>query len=103
MHEINYRRFFDINELAGIRMEDPEVFAATHELVLALIARGAIDRPAARSLDGLFDPGRLSRTRLAVADAATAGPLYIVVEKILSAGETLPTEWKAHGTTGYDF
>jgi (1->4)-alpha-D-glucan 1-alpha-D-glucosylmutase len=97
-HEINYRRFFDINDLVGLRMEDPEVFRATHTLVLSWIRDRKISGLRLDHVDGLFDPRRyLERLR----DAA--GPLYVVVEKILSDGETLPASWPVHGTTGYDF
>lgn len=144
--EINYRRFFDINDLAAIRVEEPEVFLAVHDLIIALLASGKarglrIDHP-----DGLWDPadyfGRLQITYIArciaqrlVAESTDEEPLtdeeldkvtqevtrwftqqtrkqgyrpeqlplYVVVEKILSDREKLPTDWAVHGTTGYDF
>jgi (1->4)-alpha-D-glucan 1-alpha-D-glucosylmutase len=99
--EINYRRFFDINELAAIRMEDAEVFDATHILVLRLIREGIINGLRLDHVDGLFDPrGYFDRLHQAV------GPdrrIYVTVEKILSEGERLPEDWAVHGTTGYDF
>lgn len=135
--EINYRRFFDINDLAAIRVELPEVFQATHQLIFRLLAEGKatglrVDHP-----DGLWDPPRyfrqLQETYVlykiqALLDpeamtedlerevtawfndefkpsktAATLWPLYVVAEKILSEGESLPLDWAVDGTTGYDF
>ncbi|MHB8647176.1 MAG: malto-oligosyltrehalose synthase [Thermomicrobiales bacterium] len=137
--EINYRRFFDVNQLAAIRVELPEVFKATHDLVFRLLAEGKatslrIDHP-----DGLWDPPHYFRqlqeqyllacvrARMPEHDAEEAGeleaavrawfdahiandgerppqlPLYVVAEKILTEGETLPEEWLVAGTTGYDF
>ena len=135
--EINYRRFFDINELAAIRMELPEVFGSTHRLLFRLLAEGQatglrIDHP-----DGLRDPAAycrqlqenyvLARVRAELppggepADLekevaarfaarqeerpgpAAGPPLYVVAEKILAEGESLPPDWNVDGTTGYDF
>ncbi|NTU85200.1 MAG: malto-oligosyltrehalose synthase, partial [Chloroflexales bacterium] len=139
--EINYRRFFDINDLAAIRVELPEVLQATHQLIFRLLADGQasglrIDHP-----DGLWSPPAYFRQlqesylsywtarRLAGADGAvsedaaeearawieaalgqpttaaeaTRWPLYVVAEKILSDGESLPEDWAVEGTTGYDF
>ncbi|MDH5207139.1 MAG: malto-oligosyltrehalose synthase [Burkholderiaceae bacterium] len=115
--EINYRRFFDINDLAAVRVEEPTVFDATHTLVLGLLQSGRaqalrIDHP-----DGLRDPAayfvRLqqhaaracgSPAAPAVASGATVEPAaYMVVEKILACDEGLPGDWPVHGTTGYDF
>jgi len=115
--EINYRRFFDVNELAALRVEDPEVFAAAHEVILRLVHAGQVTGLRIDHVDGLFDPtGYLValqeqchravdipshvRPRSSVADG---NGCYIVVEKILAENETLPTEWPVHGTTGYDF
>jgi (1->4)-alpha-D-glucan 1-alpha-D-glucosylmutase len=106
--EINYRRFFDINELAAIRMEDPAVFDRVHAFVFDLLARGSIDGVRIDHVDGLFDPGdylrRLqARAREARPDLYSAErPLYLVVEKILGLDEELPL-WPVEGTTGYDF
>jgi (1->4)-alpha-D-glucan 1-alpha-D-glucosylmutase len=100
MHEINYRRFFDINDLAGIRVEEPRVFADVHARIGGLMSSGLIDGLRLDHIDGLFDPaGYLERLAALVAPAAP----YVVVEKILSRHEPLPERWQAHGTTGYDF
>jgi (1->4)-alpha-D-glucan 1-alpha-D-glucosylmutase len=131
--EINYRRFFDINELAAIRMELPDVFRATHETLVRLLAEGKatglrIDHPdGLRDPAGYFrqlqqayvlaradlEPGRqldgLAREVAArlpgsgSGDGPAAWPLYVVAEKILSKGESLPPDWAVDGTTGYDF
>src|SRR4029077_12712326 len=95
--EINYRRFFNINELAGLRVELPEVFERTHRLVGKLIKRGDVQGLRIDHIDGLFDP-RVYCERLQEA----FGPLYVLVEKILAHHETLP-DWPVTGTTGYDF
>jgi (1->4)-alpha-D-glucan 1-alpha-D-glucosylmutase len=147
--EINYRRFFDINELAAVCMEDPAVFAESHRLVFDLLVRGDVDGLRVDHIDGLYEPmeylRRLQRgyllavgqavyqraveaaspppaappgspppwsdvepallptvTAMTVTDRADL-PLYVVVEKILASGETLPAEWLLAGTTGYDF
>ncbi|MDE3153555.1 MAG: malto-oligosyltrehalose synthase [Acidobacteriota bacterium] len=106
--EINYRRFFDINELASLRMEDPEVFDAVHRFVFSLIRRGAVTGLRVDHVDGLYDPGdyvrRLQdRARAEVEGADGDRPLFVVVEKILSPGEELPADWPVYGTTGYEF
>jgi (1->4)-alpha-D-glucan 1-alpha-D-glucosylmutase len=106
--EINYRRFFDINTLAAIRMELPEVFEATHRLVFDLIARGAIHGLRIDHVDGLCYPGDYLRNlqrcvRKITGQQDSARPLYLVVEKILLGDERLPASWPVHGTTGYDF
>ncbi|HXV10335.1 MAG TPA: malto-oligosyltrehalose synthase [Burkholderiales bacterium] len=110
--EINYRRFFDINDLAALRMENPEVFDFTHALVLRLLSEGKVDGLRIDHPDGLFDPlqyfHRLQYRRAQVptdlpAESAPYRSTYVVVEKILEAEERLPSEWPVHGTTGYDF
>ncbi|MCI0623541.1 MAG: malto-oligosyltrehalose synthase [Acidobacteria bacterium] len=137
--EINYRRFFDINDLAAIRVEVPEVFEDTHRLLFRLLAEGRISGLRIDHPDGLWDPPtyfrRLQENYLLhhFQVAPTLGqeppeqqeqfrealstwleeetsrsgsrrwPLYVVAEKILSEGETLPSDWAIHGTTGYDF
>ncbi|MFF3887255.1 malto-oligosyltrehalose synthase [Streptomyces sp. NPDC001914] len=95
--ELNYRRFFSISELIGVRVEDPEVFAATHAKILELVADGVIDGLRVDHPDGLADPDAYLR-RL---HEATGGR-WTVVEKILADGETLPPAWPVAGTTGYD-
>ena len=138
--EINYRRFFDVNELAAIRMEHPKVFEATHRLVMDLVSRDQITGLRIDHADGLWDPqGYLEQVQHAALravcrreltarlgsdesvredvernldrwferecdrDSRAARPLYVVVEKILSRGEELPSSWPVDGTTGYDF
>lgn len=97
--EINYRRFFTINELISVRVEDPEVFDHVHSAALKLAASGAVTALRVDHVDGLLDPQRyLARLREA------AGPdVYLAVEKILAPGEELPADWPIQGTTGYDF
>ena len=124
--EINYRRFFDINELAAIRVEVRQVFAAVHELILRLIKEGVVTGLRIDHVDGLFDPVQylndlqaacletlVQPTAVAaaavgdhslpprVADAGST--FYVVVEKILSHGELMRSDWPVHGTTGYGF
>ena len=95
--EINYRRFFTINDLVGLRMEDEEVFYSTHRLLGDLLAEEGIDGVRIDHIDGLFDPHEyLDRLRDLGADR-------IWVEKILAPRETLPEGWPVDGTTGYDF
>ena len=144
--EINYRRFFDINELAALSMEKPEVFAATHGLILRLLGEGKVHGVRIDHPDGLYDPQQylhrlqqhyvlgvaqrllrhgarrqeqgepdietflgmaMAQSRLAQASdttgAALQRPLYVVVEKILGARETLREDWPVYGTSGYDF
>ncbi len=101
--EINYRRFFDVNELAAIRVEDPEVFDAVHALVFRLARERLVDGFRVDHVDGLYDPAdyveRLrARTRELTGDPA----FYLVVEKILAHDEPLP-DWPVQGTTGYDY
>jgi (1->4)-alpha-D-glucan 1-alpha-D-glucosylmutase len=95
--ELNYRRFFSISELIGVRVEDPEVFAATHATLLRLLQEGVVDGLRVDHPDGLADPEAYLRTL----DEATGGR-WTVVEKILAAGEHLPASWPVAGTTGYD-
>lgn len=118
--EINYRRFFDINDLAALRMEDPRVFAWAHGLLFELLRDGTVQGVRLDHTDGLYDPaGYFQALQLGAAEAlgrAPAGaeqggaaldrgelPLYVVAEKILEPGEHLPQAWAIHGTTGYDF
>lgn len=102
VHEINYRRFFDINELAGIRMEDAAVFHATHTLLRDLTQQKMVTGLRLDHVDGLFNP-RQYFADLQEFCAPEDGPLYVVVEKILSEGESLRTDWDIHGTTGYEY
>ncbi len=95
--ELNWRRFFDVTTLIGIRVEDPAVFDATHEVIVGLVAEGLVDGLRVDHPDGLADPrGYLTGSRRRRAGA------WVVVEKILEADETLPADWACAGTTGYD-
>ena len=95
--ELNYRRFFDVTTLAAVRVEDPEVFDATHALLVDLVRTGALDGLRIDHPDGLADPrGYLAR----LADAT--GDAWVVAEKILEGHEQLPEDWRCAGTTGYD-
>ena len=109
--EINWRRFFEISDLAGMRVEQPDVRDAVHELVLRLYEEGLIDGVRVDHVDGLADPaayctwlrGRLDALAASRPAGAPQGRPYIVVEKILAADEALDTQWGVDGTTGYDF
>ncbi|KMS73189.1 alpha-amylase [Streptomyces viridochromogenes] len=95
--ELNYRRFFSISELIGVRVEDPEVFEATHAKILQLLHEGVVDGLRIDHPDGLADPDAyLQRLHEAT------GGRWTVVEKILADGEHLPASWPVAGTTGYD-
>jgi (1->4)-alpha-D-glucan 1-alpha-D-glucosylmutase len=95
--ELNWRRFFDISSLIAVRVEDPAVFEATHEVILRLAAEGLIDGLRVDHPDGLADPrGYLRRL------AERSGGLWVSTEKILSGPEHLPADWPCAGTTGYD-
>lgn len=95
---LNYRRFFTISDLIGVRVEDPAVFAATHAKVLELVRDGVLEGLRIDHVDGLADPeGYLRRLRTAV-----GGGCWVVVEKILARQERLPPAWPVAGTTGYD-
>jgi (1->4)-alpha-D-glucan 1-alpha-D-glucosylmutase len=109
--EINWRRFFDINTLAGLRVELPRVFDATHRKILELYAEGLIDGVRIDHIDGLADPRlyarKLRRSMETAGEKRPAdvpqGPPFIVVEKILAPRERLVADWLTDGTTGYDF
>jgi (1->4)-alpha-D-glucan 1-alpha-D-glucosylmutase len=115
--EINYRRFFDVNELAAIRVEEPKVFATVHELVFRLLREGVVTGLRIDHIDGLLDPERyLEQLRRACRKALraaaksldrmpsrAASTCYVVVEKILGSNERLRAQWATHGTTGYEF
>jgi (1->4)-alpha-D-glucan 1-alpha-D-glucosylmutase len=105
--DINYRRFFDTNDLAGICVENETVFQATHRLVLGLMADGKVDGLRIDHPDGLYNPRQyFERLNRGIALAATSSgnrSHYVVIEKILTGAERLPAEWPVCGTTGYDF
>jgi (1->4)-alpha-D-glucan 1-alpha-D-glucosylmutase len=105
--EINYRRFFTIADLVGMRVEDPLVFDQIHSTILRLVGNGAITGLRIDHIDGLRDPlGYLRRLQERLAPGEAESPqrrFYVVVEKILSKGESLPEHWLSFGTTGYDF
>jgi (1->4)-alpha-D-glucan 1-alpha-D-glucosylmutase len=101
--EINYRRFFDVNDLVALHMEDPEVFAQTHALVLAWRRRDWVDGFRIDHPDGLLDPLGYFQRLAAAAFPEHPSPPPVYVEKILSQGEDLRAEWPVAGTTGYDF
>lgn len=106
--EINYRRFFGLNDLVAVRVEDPQVFEATHALVFRLVAENKVNGLRVDHIDGLYDPleylERLQGARKKQPDdESDALNIYTVVEKIASGAETLPKEWPTAGTTGYDF
>jgi (1->4)-alpha-D-glucan 1-alpha-D-glucosylmutase len=109
LEAVNYRRFFDVTELACLRIEEPPVFDASHRALLSLIERGQITGIRLDHVDGLSDPIGYLRTlaeRLhqALPDSEpSALPIYVVVEKILAPGEALRASFRAHGTTGYEF
>ena len=100
--EINYRRFFDINDLAGLRMENDEVFDATHQLLLRLVREGKLDGLRLDHPDGLYDPEAYFCKLVEQCSHAGHAP-YLVVEKILAVHEDLRANWPVHGTTGYEF
>jgi (1->4)-alpha-D-glucan 1-alpha-D-glucosylmutase len=102
--DLNYRRFFDVNELISLRVERRDVFEATHRAVLQFVADGVVDGLRVDHIDGLLEPRRyLERLRAAVDERSDAGTRFlIVVEKILASGESLPADWPVDGTTGYE-
>ncbi len=119
-HEINYRRFFDINDLAGLRMEQPELFDASHRLIRDMILEGKIQGLRLDHVDGMRDPKQYFERLQSLADPQHAGtasrqvssseperghraPFYVLVEKILAPHETLRADWPVSGTTGYEF
>jgi malto-oligosyltrehalose synthase len=99
---INYRRFFDVDDLVALRMEDPDVFTATHDRILGWVADGTVDGLRIDHIDGLLDPAAyLERLRSEVTQRRGPG-FPILVEKILSPGERLRSSWPVQGTTGYE-
>jgi (1->4)-alpha-D-glucan 1-alpha-D-glucosylmutase len=108
--EINYRRFFDVNDLAAIRVELPEVFDAAHKLLFELVAVGAVTGLRIDHPDGLYRPLEyFEKLQMRCAKALhvplpkDGRAIYLIVEKILTGDEQLPQNWPVHGTTGYDF
>lgn len=107
--EINYRRFFDINGLAGLCMNKRAVFEYAHHCLLELIARGDAHGVRLDHIDGLYDPQAYCRDLQTAAGAALGSPagesrpLYLIVEKILAQHESMPADWPVHGATGYEF
>ncbi len=108
--EINYRRFFDINELAAIRMEQPEVFQEAQEKLFDLVKSGAVTGLRIDHVDGLYDPqGYLTQWQTWAAQQfdttldSRGRAFYLIVEKILGMGEQLNAQWPIYGTTGYEF
>ena len=96
--ELDYRRFFNINELISLRVEDEKVFRHSHALIFKLVREGKFSGLRVDHVDGLYDPlGYLARLR------GEAGNLYLTVEKILGVDEELPADWPVEGTTGYDY
>ncbi|MCS3840880.1 (1-_4)-alpha-D-glucan 1-alpha-D-glucosylmutase [Pseudomonas sp. JAI111] len=102
--DINWRRFFDINELGGLRVERPAVFEATHAKIFELVEQGLVDGLRIDHIDGLADPrGYCRKLRRRVDTLSPDRHLPIFVEKILGEGETLHRDWSVDGTTGYEF
>jgi (1->4)-alpha-D-glucan 1-alpha-D-glucosylmutase len=102
---INWRRFFNINDLIALRIDKPEVFEAVHGKIFALVREGLIDGLRVDHVDGLADPAAYCRQLRTCLNRLAPGPQrpYLVVEKILSPGERMPDGWGINGTTGYDF
>ncbi len=114
--EINYRRFFDVNDLVGVRVEDPLVFNDTHSLLMDFVEKGWVQGLRIDHPDGLYDPAEYfvnlqkeaaNRLHLPVSPdwklSSQELPLYVLIEKILAPFEKLPEEWTVHGTSGYEF
>ncbi len=104
--DINYRRFFDTNDLAALCTENEQVFQATHRLILDFVAQGKVNGLRIDHPDGLYDPAQyFRRLRCAIAKQApnSESAPYVVIEKILTGDERLPDNWLVCGTTGYDF
>lgn len=102
--EINYRRFFDVNNLAALRMDRQEVFDSTHALTFELIEQNRIDGLRIDHSDGLYDPKTyFEQLQQRFATGEQRKPLYVITEKILAPHERLPECWAVYGTTGYDF
>lgn len=99
--QMNYRRFFDISDLVCVRVEDPQVYEATHNLILELVKTGKVTGLRADHIDGLYDP--LGYFEMLQSRIAPSSKFYVLVEKILVGDETLPKDWPVSGTTGYEF
>jgi (1->4)-alpha-D-glucan 1-alpha-D-glucosylmutase len=102
-HEINYRRFFAIDTLVGLHMENPDVFQESHAFVARLILSGDVAGLRIDHIDGLLLPGVYLGRLQALPRAEESKPLFVLVEKILARHEALPPHWPVHGTTGYEF
>ncbi|MDQ2929875.1 MAG: malto-oligosyltrehalose synthase, partial [Gemmatimonadota bacterium] len=103
-HEINYRRFFDINELVALRMEDPAVFGATHRRIIQWVKDGQLDGLRVDHVDGLRNPrDYLDRLNATIQQVLPGAEIPVFVEKILSGRERLRADWPVAGTTGYEF
>ncbi len=104
---INYRRFFAITELVGMRVDDPLVFDALHAPLLRTVSRETLTGLRIDHIDGLRDPGayltRLQQRLAGTEEHSGAASAYVLVEKILARGETLPADWPVSGTTGYEY
>jgi (1->4)-alpha-D-glucan 1-alpha-D-glucosylmutase len=106
LEEVNYRRFFGLNEFVAVRVEDPTVFADRHRSIFRLIEAGRVTGLRIDHVDGLFDPFSYLRelqSSTVSSEASLPQPFFIVVEKILGEREHLPEDWPVSGTTGYDF
>ncbi len=106
--ELNYRRFFDITDLIGVRVEDPEVFEARHSEIWRIVREGEVTGLRIDHIDGLWDPAEyLDWLREGAAEDEDGGrgcsDFYVIAEKILGADEELPRDWHACGTTGYEY
>ncbi|HEX6910013.1 MAG TPA: malto-oligosyltrehalose synthase, partial [Longimicrobium sp.] len=102
--EINYRRFFDVNDLAGVRVESPQVFQDTHRLILRLVREGTVTGLRIDHPDGLFHPrDYLRHLQVEAVGLDAPRPFYVLVEKILTGEEPLPEDWPVAGTVGYEF
>ena len=102
--DINWRRFFDVNELAGLRVERSTVFEVTHAKIFQLVGDGLIDGLRIDHIDGLADPrGYCRKLRRRIDSLSPDRHVPIYVEKILAMNEQLPTDWQVDGTTGYEF
>ena len=101
--DINYRRFFDVNDLAALRQENETVFSQTHEYVLQLLREGKLEGLRIDHPDGLYNPMQYFERLQKGQDEQSGAPYYVVAEKILTGSETLPSQWPIEGTTGYNF